>query len=44
MEKRKLSTAEIWTMSFGFLGIQMGFAAEFFKFLVPMCTNFHGFG
>lgn len=28
MEKRKLSTAEIWTMSFGFLGIQMGFALQ----------------
>lgn len=28
MEKRRLSTAEIWTMSFGFLGIQMGFALQ----------------
>ena len=26
MEKRKLSFWEIWNMSFGFLGIQMGFA------------------
>lgn len=28
MEKRKLSFWEIWNMSFGFLGIQMGFALQ----------------
>ena len=28
MEKRRLSTLEIWSMSFGFLGIQMGFALQ----------------
>ncbi len=28
MKKRKLSFAEIWNMSFGFLGIQMGFALQ----------------
>ena len=28
MEKRKLSFLEIWNMSFGFLGIQMGFALQ----------------
>ena len=28
MEKRKLGFWEIWTMSFGFLGIQMGFALQ----------------
>jgi maltose/moltooligosaccharide transporter len=28
MEKRKLSFWQIWNMSFGFLGIQMGFALQ----------------
>ncbi|MFD1314829.1 MFS transporter [Namhaeicola litoreus] len=28
MEKRKLSFLEIWNLSFGFLGIQMGFALQ----------------
>ncbi len=28
MEKRKLSFFEVWNMSFGFLGIQMGFALQ----------------
>jgi maltose/moltooligosaccharide transporter len=28
MEKRKLSFLQIWNMSFGFLGIQMGFALQ----------------
>jgi maltose/moltooligosaccharide transporter len=28
MEKRKLSFSQIWNMSFGFLGIQMGFALQ----------------
>ena len=28
MEKRRLSVWEIWNMSFGFLGIQMGFALQ----------------
>lgn len=28
MEKRKLSFWEIWNMSFGFLGIQFGFALQ----------------
>lgn len=28
MEKRKLNFLEIWNMSFGFLGIQMGFALQ----------------
>ena len=28
MEKRKLGFWEIWNMSFGFLGIQMGFALQ----------------
>jgi len=28
MEKRKLSFCQIWNMSFGFLGIQMGFALQ----------------
>ncbi|TNJ45210.1 SLC45 family MFS transporter [Tamlana fucoidanivorans] len=28
MEKRRLSFMEIWNMSFGFLGIQMGFALQ----------------
>lgn len=28
MQKRKLSFLEIWNMSFGFLGIQMGFALQ----------------
>ena len=28
MEKRKLSFTQIWNMSFGFLGIQMGFALQ----------------
>jgi maltose/moltooligosaccharide transporter len=28
MQKRKLSVLEIWNMSFGFLGIQMGFALQ----------------
>ena len=28
MEKRRLSFWEIWNMSFGFLGIQMGFALQ----------------
>ncbi|MFL1013110.1 MFS transporter [Flavisericum labens] len=28
MEKRRLSFLEIWNMSFGFLGIQMGFALQ----------------
>jgi len=28
MEKRRLSFREIWNMSFGFLGIQMGFALQ----------------
>ena len=28
MEKRRLSFGEIWNMSFGFLGIQMGFALQ----------------
>ncbi|MBS9766256.1 MAG: MFS transporter [Flavobacteriaceae bacterium] len=28
MEKRKLSFWEVWNMSFGFLGIQMGFALQ----------------
>ncbi|PID69894.1 MAG: MFS transporter [Flavobacteriales bacterium] len=28
MEKRKLSFGQIWNMSFGFLGIQMGFALQ----------------
>jgi hypothetical protein len=38
MEKRKLGFWEIWNMSFGFLGIQFGFALlgcqDFFKLLV----------
>jgi maltose/moltooligosaccharide transporter len=28
MEKRKLSFWQIWNMSFGFLGIQFGFALQ----------------
>jgi maltose/moltooligosaccharide transporter len=49
MEKRRLSFWEIWNMSFGFLGIQMGFAYKmqmqtvFFKFLAPMFTNLSWF-
>ena len=50
MNKRTLSFWEIWNMSFGFLGIQMGFAlqnanaSEFFKFSVQTFMNYLGFG
>ena len=46
MEKRKLGFWEIWNMSFGFLGIQMGFALQNAKFpyLCSPFTKTKGYG
>ena len=51
MKKPKLSTAQIWNMSMGFLGIQFGFALQnanasriFAKLLELILKVYHGFG